>query len=87
MKSGDRRETEFGVDKVHFPSNMNEAAKLLKVKGDLWLGWSLLWHSEGTGSEPKWRKRQQSTANRKGHTLSHPAGFPVGLRLREGRGR
>lgn len=53
MKSGDRRETEFGVDKVHFPSNMNEAANLLKVKGDLWLGWSLLWHSEGTGSEPK----------------------------------
>lgn len=77
----------MGVDRVHFSSNVNEAAKLLKVKVDLKLRWSLLCHGEVTGSELKWQKQPQNTANWEGHPLSHLAGFLLGLRLGEERCR
>lgn len=74
----------MGLVRVHFPSNMNETAKLLKVKVDPKLRWSLLGHVHAQG--PKWRKQQQSPADREDHPPRHSASFLLRLRLGDGDG-
>lgn len=70
-----RWQGELGVDRMHLPSTMNEAAKLPKVKVDLKLRGSPLCHEEGTGSAPSGRSSRALLTGRATRPVIEPASY------------
>ena len=81
VRSGGRKETELGVDRVYFPRDMHGSlvAKVPKVRVDHKPRQMLLCHRQGPGSAPKWQKQQKNIAHWEAHSLNW---FLVGTQTR-----